>query len=73
MKTWKEANITVLDFTETAGHDSHGNGNTAGGTTGGNGNGKKLNEQWTEAQKNGNTTFWGGPDTKNNLVDGGSL
>ena len=61
MKNWIEADIAELDLNETA-KTSHGNGNTAGGPDGGgNGNGKKLNQNWTEAQKDGNTTFWGGP------------
>lgn len=60
MKNWNEAEVVELNLNETA-KTSHGNGNTEGGPDGGgNGNGKKLNMNWTEAQKDGNTTFWGG-------------
>lgn len=61
MKKWFDAAVVELNISETA-KEGHGNGNTAGGPDGGGkGNGKKLNENWTEAQKDGNTTFWGGP------------
>lgn len=56
MKNWKDASIEELNISST-----FGNGNTQGGPDeGGKGNGEKLNQQWTEAQKDGNTTFWGG-------------
>lgn len=61
MKNWIEADIAELDLNETA-KQGHGNGNLEGGPDGGGkGNGKKSNMNWTEAQKDGNTTFWGGP------------
>lgn len=62
MKKWFDAAVVELNISETA-KGSHGNGNTAGGPDcGGKGNGKKGNRNWTEAQKDGNTTFWGPVD-----------
>lgn len=71
MKNWNSAELVQLSLDNTFGV-SHGHGNTAGGPdAGGVGNGKKLNQQWTESQKDGNTTFWGGDKTGNddNFVD----
>lgn len=73
MKNWNNPEIVILGIEETAAHvsfggycdvqgNSQGNGNTPGGPDkGGTGNGKKQNYQWTEAQKDGNTTFAASP------------